>query len=154
MVGPRKFDPSELESTTPGSVLGFSDWLHVTQERVDQFAAATSDDQWIHTDTVRAAASSFGGTISHGYLILALLPALARTAYQVRGSEMTINYGLNRVRFITPVRVGSRVRTRHELHKLQRMVKAIHLVTDVTMWIEGNERTALVAQTISRIVLK
>src|SRR5580693_4866524 len=104
----------ELKAAT-GTELGVSDWLEIDQERIDRFAEATGDHQWIHTDPVRAESGPFGKTIAHGYLTLSLLPYFAVQNYRIEGGRMSVNYGLNKVRFITPVPVGSRLRGRTEL---------------------------------------
>ena len=101
--------PAELAESV-GAEIGASDWLVIGQDRIDQFAEATGDHQWIHVDAARAKEGPFGSTIAHGFLTLSLLPALLAEVYRVEGVRMGINYGLNRVRFINPVRVGSSVR--------------------------------------------
>ncbi len=98
-----------------GTVLGVSEWFAVDQARIDQFAAVTGDDQWIHVDPVRAAGGPFGTTIAHGHLTLSLLPVMVRTAFKLGDVRMTVNYGLNRVRFPAPVPVGSRLRGHFKL---------------------------------------
>ncbi|WP_436776569.1 MaoC family dehydratase [Yinghuangia sp. YIM S09857] len=98
-----------------GQILGTSDWVTVTQERIDRFADATGDHQWIHVDAERAEDGPFGGTIAHGYLTLALLPSFAAEIFRVDGLSMAVNYGVNKVRFPAPVPSGSRVRSTAEL---------------------------------------
>src|SRR5438094_10063812 len=98
-----------------GAEFGPSSWIDVPQEKIDAFAAATGDDQWIHVDPERAAAGPFGTTIAHGYLTLSLAPALLYELLEVDGARLIVNYGLNRVRFPAPVPVGSRVRMRAEV---------------------------------------
>jgi acyl dehydratase len=100
---------SELQ-TLIGTNLGTSDWFSIDQARIDQFAAVTGDDQWIHVEPARAAAGPFGTTVAHGHLTLSLLPVMVRSAFKVADVRMSVNYGLNRVRFPAPVPVGSRVR--------------------------------------------
>ena len=102
-------------STLVGQPLGTSDWLQVDQSRIDQFAQATGDHQWIHVDPQRAAEGPFGATVAHGFLTLSLVPLLSEQAFAIDDVRMGINYGLNRVRFITPVKVGSRVRAHFKL---------------------------------------
>src|SRR3954449_2343787 len=98
-----------------GEHLGYSDWHEITQERVNQFAEATGDHQWIHVDVERAKAGPFGGTIAHGFLTLSLLPAFLATAFRIEDVRSGLNYGLDKVRFIAPVPVGSRVRASFRL---------------------------------------
>src|SRR6202789_2269774 len=105
---------SELQALT-GSILGTSEWLSIDQARIDQFAAVTGDDQWIHVDPARAAAGPFGTTVGHGDLTLSLLPVMVRAACNVAEVHMTVNYGLNRVRFPAPVPAGSRLRGHFKL---------------------------------------
>jgi acyl dehydratase len=107
----RTFISVEELQQAVGEELGSSDWLLIEQSRVDLFAEATDDHQWIHVDAERAADGPFGGTIAHGYLTLSLLPRFGKEIYTVENMRTGINYGLNRVRFIHPVRVGSRVRS-------------------------------------------
>src|SRR5580704_15020666 len=92
-----------------GTVIGTSDWLQVDQARIDQFAEVTGDDQWIHVDPKRAAAGMFGSTVAHGFLTLSLIPFFVRSSHRVNGTRMSVNYGLNKVRFPAPVPVGSRL---------------------------------------------
>jgi acyl dehydratase len=140
-----------------GTVLGFSPWLAIDQERVDRFAAATGDDQFIHVDVQRAALTPFGGTIAHGFLTLSLIPMLSGQLLGttiVLGERLRINYGLNRVRFITPVRVGARVRLRVELLDVEQIgAEAVQTTQRCTIEIEGSARPACVAETILRYVL-
>ena len=105
----------EEMKATIGTELGVGDWLEVTQDRIDTFADATGDHQWIHVDAERAKQGPFGTTIAHGYLTLSLIPSLGGGGLGLDGVRMGINYGLDRVRFITPVKVGSRVRARRKL---------------------------------------
>jgi acyl dehydratase len=95
-----------------GQEIGVSPWVTVEQDRIDKFADATGDHQWIHVDPERAARGPFGSTIAHGFLTLSLIPALAWEVYTIEGARLSVNYGLNKLRFITPVKVGSRVRAR------------------------------------------
>jgi acyl dehydratase len=140
-----------------GQELSVGPWLEITQERVDAFAEVTGDHQWIHVEPVRAAASPFGGTIAHGYLTLSLLPLLGADSEGVRlelGSRISVNYGLNRVRFITPVRVGKRIRLRAMLLAVEVVADGVYqLVQQRTVEIEGEARPAMVAETISRLYL-
>jgi acyl dehydratase len=137
-----------------GEHLGTSDWVEVTQERVDTFAAATGDHQWIHVDVDRARAESpYGGPIAHGYLTLSLLPALGWQVYAVEGARMGVNYGSDRVRFPAPVPVGSRLRLHAVLVDAAPQADgALHMTVEQTLEIEGAPKPAVVAQTISRVV--
>lgn len=137
-----------------GESLGTSDWVEVTQERVDLFAEATGDHQWIHVDAERArSASPFGGPIAHGYLSLSLLPALGWQIYSTEGATMGVNYGSNKVRFPAPVPVGSRLRLSSVLLEATRRPDgAVHMVVEQTLEIEGQPKPAVVAETVSRVV--
>ena len=135
-----------------GSHLGYSDWLEITQERVNTFADATGDHQWIHVDPERAAAESpFGGPIAHGYLTLSLGPALMPQILSVSGVTMGVNYGLGKVRFVSPVPVGSRLRlgaALDEVRPLDGGWAQIHMT--FTFEVEGAEKPACVAEIIFR----
>ena len=133
-----------------GHDIGCSQWLAVDQSRIDQFAHATGDHQWIHTDPVRAAAGPFGATVAHGFLTLSLLPSLFETAFAIEDVRMGVNYGLNRVRFMSPVHVGSRVRGRFKLVSFEPLPGGAQLTVDATIEIEGADKPACVAQTVSR----
>lgn len=141
----------ELEAVV-GEELGVSDWQTVTQEQVDTFAEATGDHQWIHVDVERAEKGPFGGTIAHGYLTLSLIPSLVWQIYTVEGLSMGINYGSNKVRFPTPVPVGSRVRARASLTALNRGPHGAQSVVTVTVELEGSDKPACVAETVSVLV--
>ncbi|MDK1359461.1 MaoC family dehydratase [Arthrobacter sp. zg-Y1219] len=130
-----------------------SDWITIDQDRIDRFADATDDHQWIHTDPERAAAGPFGATIAHGFLILSLLPALASGRMSVDGTVMGINYGLDRVRFPHPVRVNSRVRTVSELAKVDITPAGVRVISNVTVELEGADKPAAVAESISLYVM-
>jgi acyl dehydratase len=133
-----------------GQPLGTSDWITIDQERIDRFAHATGDLQWIHTDPQRAAAGPFGATVAHGFLTLSLLPALFETGMQVADVRMGINYGLNKVRFPAPVRVGSRVRGHFVLLSCEPLPGGAQLVVQATIELEGSEKPVCVAETVSR----
>ncbi len=132
-----------------GEEIGVGNWLEITQERVDAFADATNDHQWIHVNAEMAAAGPFGTTIAHGFLTLSLVVDLAPTL-EIPGARMGINYGLDRVRFIAPVPVGSRIRARSKLVSVDEIPGGVHLKSEVTMEIEGGEKPAMVAETLSR----
>lgn len=135
-----------------GSSLGPTDWLEITQDRVNLFADATDDHQWIHVDPERAAGGPFGGTIAHGLLTLSLLPHFSHQLYTVDNIAMAINYGYNKVRFINPVRVGARLRARGEISKVDRLEGAVQAVTTITVEIEGADKPAAVAESIVRFI--
>jgi acyl dehydratase len=135
-----------------GEEFGIGDWLEVTQERIDQFADATGDHQWIHVDPEKAKSGPFGTTIAHGYLTLSLIPALGGGTLPIgQPIKMGINYGLDRVRFINPVKVGSRVRARRTLSDVSEVPGGVQLKVTVTVEIEGEEKPACVAETLSRL---
>lgn len=134
-----------------GREVATSDWLVITQDRIDAFAEATSDHQWIHVDSGRARAETpFGTTIAHGFLTLSLLSALMRDAVRVDGPRMTLNYGLNRVRFVSPVPSGSRIRARVALATVDDMGDSIQATWGVTIERESGDKPAVVAEWIVR----
>ncbi|MGA8038754.1 MAG: MaoC family dehydratase [Acidimicrobiia bacterium] len=134
-----------------GSEIGVSDWMEVTQDRVDAFADATDDHQWIHVDQQRAAQGPFGGTIAHGFLTLSLTVALAgQVELDVGSPKMAINYGLEKVRFPAPVPVGSRIRARVGLVSVSDVEGGIQVNRQVVIEVEGLEKPAMVAETVSR----
>jgi acyl dehydratase len=133
-----------------GKEVVVSDWVEVTQERIDGFAGATGDDQWIHVDPERSARESpYGATVAHGFLTLSLLPYLIR-GIDIQGARMGINYGLNRVRFTGPVPAGSRVRARFRLDAAEPIEGGVQSLWTVTVECEGQPRPALVAEWITR----
>ena len=140
---------SDLQARV-GQELGLSDWLLVDQSRIDRFADATGDHQWIHTDPVRAASGPFGVTVAHGFLTLSLLPLFYETGFTVGDGVMGINYGLNRVRFANPVRVGSRVRGHFKLLAYEPLEGGAQLTVQATIELEGAAKPACVAETVSR----
>ncbi len=136
-----------------GREIGVSDWLQINGERIAMFADATSDHQWIHLDEERAKNGPFGGPIAHGYLTLSLGPHLLRRIWRVDGLGMSINYGLNRVRFPSPVPVRSRLRLRAELRRLERLKGAVQVALGLTFEIEGSRKPACVAEALFRYYL-
>ena len=135
-----------------GQEIGVSDWVEITQERINQFAEATGDHQWIHVDVERAKKEMPGGkTIAHGYLTLSLIPWLTGGMLRVEGVTRGINYGSNKVRFTNMVAVGSRVRARQKLMAAEPRSGGIQLTNEVTIEIDGQQRPACVAETISLI---
>jgi acyl dehydratase len=135
-----------------GSQLGPTEWLEITQDRVNLFADATDDHQWIHVDPQRAANGPFGGTIAHGLLTLSLLPHFNHQLYTVENITMAINYGYNKVRFITPVRVGAKVRARAEISRVDQLDGAVQATMTTTVEIDGSEKPAAVAESIARFI--
>lgn len=132
-----------------GQEIGISDWVEVDQKRVNLFAEATGDHQWIHTDPERAAKESpFGGVIAHGYLTLSLTPALIDQVMPVDKLKMGVNYGLNKVRFPAPLAVGKRVRLRVFMKNTREIRGAIQTVMELTVEVEGQEKPACVAETL------
>ena len=133
-----------------GHDIGTSDWLLIDQARINLFAEATGDHQWIHIDPARASAGPFGAPIAHGFLTLSLLPVLFESAFAVADVRMGVNYGLNRVRFVSPVRVGSRVRGRFKLVSFEPLEGGAQLTVEATIELEGSVKPACVAETVSR----
>ena len=148
----KKFSGLEELVAAEGSQLGPTDWLEITQDRVNQFADATDDHQWIHVDPERAAKGPFGGTIAHGLLTLSLLPHFTSQMYTVDNIAMAINYGYNKVRFITPVKVGAKIRGRAELSKVDQLDGAVQATLTTTVEIEGSDKPAAVAESIVRFI--
>ncbi|HVE52678.1 MAG TPA: MaoC family dehydratase [Ramlibacter sp.] len=143
----------DLAAHVGGPPLGTSDWVTLDQQKVDAFAALTGDDHWIHVDTERAAREMpQGRTIVHGFLVLSLIPFLQRSVYTVRQRGKGLNYGCNRVRFTAPVAVGSRVRLRQSVKECVRLESATRITFESTIEVEGQERPALVAETLLQIL--
>jgi acyl dehydratase len=133
-----------------GKELGKSDWLTVDQEMIDRFAEATGDHQWIHVDVERARREMPGGkTIAHGYLTLSLIPRLTQSIVRIRKRSRGINYGSNKVRYLNPVKAGSRVRLVQGLKAAEPIEGGQRLIFDMTVEIDGEERPALIAETIA-----
>jgi acyl dehydratase len=133
-----------------GTLLGSSEWIEIDQARIDRFAAATDDHQWIHVDPERAAAGPFGGTIAHGFLTLSLLPLFFESTYAIADSAMGVNYGLNKVRFTSPVPVGSRLRAHMTLESFDDIDGGAQMQFDIVVEREGQQRPVCVAQAIVR----
>ncbi len=146
---PTKITLQELEARV-GSEVAVSPWFPVEQDRIDLFAKATGDHQWIHVDPERARQGPFGGTIAHGFLTLSLLSRMVGDALEVTGVRMSVNYGLNRVRFTSPVPSGSRVRTHLVLGKLEKIEGGVQVAWNATVEREGGERPCLVAEWLIR----
>ena len=141
--------PGELAAAV-GTHLGFGPWLEITQDRIDRFADATGDHQWIHVDADAAAAGPFGATIAHGYLTLALTNQFLPDIMRVDGASMGINYGVNKVRFPAPVLVGSKVRVGAQLTAAEEISGGVQAIVTVTVEIDGSTKPACVAETVSR----
>ncbi|KHO22217.1 MaoC family dehydratase [Mycolicibacterium setense] len=146
------FDGLDEFVAAKGTELGPTEWMEITQDRVNLFADATDDHQWIHVDPEKAAGGPFGGTIAHGLLTLSLLPHFTHQLYRVDNIAMAINYGYNKVRFITPVRVGSKVRARAAIADVAQLDGAVQATMTVTVEIEGSDKPAAVAESIVRFI--
>ncbi|RNL86868.1 MaoC family dehydratase [Halostreptopolyspora alba] len=133
-----------------GTDLGHSSWLRITQERVDTFAEATDDHQWIHVDPERAKEGPFGGPIAHGYLTLSLLIPMFSELLNIEGVSMAINYGLNKVRFVEPVPVGSHIRLAASLGEVTDVANGVQVLVDGTVELQGSEKPACAAQAVYR----
>ena len=140
----------ELESRV-GEEVGVSPWEEISQARIDQFAKATEDFQWIHVDTARAKDSPFGGTIAHGFLTLSMLPKLTESTFEYSDRKMGVNYGLNKVRFTSPVPAGAKIRARFVLAKFEKIEgNGVQTTWGVTFEREGGEKPVCVAESIGR----
>ncbi|WP_109478182.1 MaoC family dehydratase [Paraburkholderia sp. C35] len=139
----------ELKSLV-GTVIGVSEWTLVDQERIQQFADATGDHQWIHLDVERAKQGPFGTTIAHGFLTVSLVPAMMESAFKIEGIATAVNYGLNRVRFPSPVPVNSKVRGSFKLQEYQELTGGAQLTFEVTMEIEGREKPVCFCESLGR----
>jgi acyl dehydratase len=144
-------DLAEL-TAAEGTELGPTDWLLIDQARIDQFAQATDDHQWIHVDPERAANGPYGSTIAHGLLTLSLLPHFMHDLYRVDGVAMAINYGFNKVRFITPVPTGARVRAASKLTSVAEVSGGVQATLTTTIEVEGSAKPAAVVESIVRYV--
>ena len=133
-----------------GEHLGYSEWLEVTQERVNEFAEATGDHQWIHVDPERAKAGPFGGPIAHGYLTISLAPMLLPQVMRVEGIQMGVNYGINKLRFPSPVPVGSKLRVGAALADVEDIAGGAQVTLDLTFEVEGKDKPSCVAQAVYR----
>ena len=146
----RRFATLAELQTLVGQDIGESDWITVDQQRINLFAEATGDHQWIHVDPVRAAAGPFGTTVAHGFLTLSLLPEMSASAFAIDEAKMGVNYGLNRVRFPAPVPVNSRLRGRFKLLSYEAIPGGAQMVVEVTMEREGSPKPVCVAESIVR----
>ncbi|TPQ18893.1 MaoC family dehydratase [Streptomyces sporangiiformans] len=150
MAEPRIFTSADELKAAVGEQLGHSDWLEIDQKRIDLFAEATGDHQWIHVDPEKAAAGPFGTTIAHGYLTLSLLPTLVPQVLRVENVQMGVNYGTNKVRFPSPVPVGSRLRASAVLKEVTEAGGGVQITTAVTVEREGGDKPVCVAESVSR----
>ena len=140
---------AEIERDVGGDA-AVSDWIEITQRRIDLFADATGDHQWIHVDPERAKAGPFGTTIAHGFMTLSLLPEMGASAIRVDDVRMGVNYGLNKVRFTAPVPSGSRVRGHFKLLKFERLEGGAQLTYEVRMELEGSDKPVCIAESVGR----
>jgi acyl dehydratase len=149
---PRAISGLDELRTLVGQRLGTSDWLEITQARVDAFADGTDDHQWIHCDPERARRESpYGGTVAHGFLTLSLCNVLSQQVFRIEQVRMVLNYGLNRVRFPGPVRVGSRIRMSSDLLEVKETRSGVQMVCKQTFEVEGEARPACIAETVVRL---
>ena len=144
----RVFTTFDQLTEAVGEDLGSTDWLEVTQERVDAFAEATGDHQWIHVDVERARSGPFGGTIAHGYLTLSLIPQFTPQLFDLDTPGAKLNYGVNKVRFPNPVKVGSKIRANAEITEVTDVLAGKQMVTRYTIEIDGESKPACVAETV------
>ena len=145
------FDSVAAVLAAQGRDLGTTDWITITQARIDTFAEATGDHQWIHVDPVRAQDGPFGACVAHGYLTLALANLFLPQLVQYERMKMGVNYGCDKVRFPAPVKVGSRVRGRGEVIRAEQIAAGVQVVVRITVEIEGAEKPGCVVDTISRL---
>lgn len=149
----RVFTSFDEFAALKGEHLGYGEWHVVDQERINRFADATGDHQWIHVDPERAKDGPFGATIAHGYLTLSMIPALGKDIFRLDGPKMLVNYGTEKVRFPSPVTVGSRVRVGAELLDVREVAQGKQLVVKYTVEIDGQAKPACVAESVVLVVL-
>ncbi|NUQ98914.1 MAG: MaoC family dehydratase [Streptomyces sp.] len=150
MAEPRIFRSADELKAAVGEQLGYTDWLEIDQKRIDLFAEATGDHQWIHVDPEKAAAGPFGTTIAHGYLTLSLLPLFGPQLMSVEGVKMGVNYGTNKVRFPAPVPVGSRLRATGKISSVEDVPGGVQLAVAYTVEREGGDKPVCVAESVAR----
>ncbi|MFD5817819.1 MaoC family dehydratase [Streptomyces sp. NPDC127038] len=150
MAEPRTFATVDELRDAVGEQLGYTDWVEIEQKRIDLFAEATGDHQWIHVDPEKAAAGPFGTTIAHGYLTLSLLPLFGPQLISVEGVRMGVNYGTNKVRFPAPVPVGSRLRSTATITAVDEVPGGVQVSVAFTVEREGGEKPVCVAESVSR----
>lgn len=146
------FSSADEIRTVIGTELGHSEWVEIDQARIDTFAQATNDHQWIHVDPERAATGPFGGTIAHGYLTASLIPHLVGQIFKI-DAKMAVNYGLNKVRFPAPVPVGSKVRATSVIQSVTEVGDAIEVVTATTISVQDAKKPSVVAEHVGRYYL-
>lgn len=139
----------ELESKV-GQEVGISPWVEMSQARIDLFAKATEDFQWIHVDPARAKDSPFGSTIAHGFLTLSMLPKLSESTFEFSDRKMGVNYGLNRVRFTAPVPAGAKIRARFTLARYEKLDGGVQVTWNVSIEREGGDKPVMIAESIGR----
>ena len=144
----RVFTSFDQLTDAVGEDLGTTDWLEITQDRVDAFADATGDHQWIHVDVDRAKEGPFGGTIAHGYLTLSLIPQFTPQLFSLETPGARLNYGVNKVRFPNPVKVGSKIRATAQIAEVSDVPAGKQMITRYTIEIEGEAKPACVAETV------
>jgi acyl dehydratase len=149
-MSPRVINGVDELKSLVGEHLGYSDWMEITQERVNQFADATGDHQWIHVDVERAKEGPFGGPIAHGYLTLSLGPVLQTEVFRLEGFSMGVNYGANKIRFPAPVPVGSKLRLGVKLLSVEDIAGGIQMVSEFTFEVEGASKPSCVAEVVLR----
>jgi acyl dehydratase len=149
-MAPRHIESIEALKGLIGEHLGYSEYMDVSQERVNKFAEATGDFQWIHIDVERAKSGPFGGPIAHGYLTLSLGPMLYPTVVRIDGFSMGVNYGANKIRFPSPVPVGSRVRLGVKLLEVEEIANGVQMTMEFTFECEGSSKPSCVAEIIFR----
>lgn len=153
MAEPRVFAGVEELKAAVGEPLGHTEWLEVDQKRIDLFAEATGDHQWIHVDPEKAAAGPFGTTIAHGYLTLSLLPLFGPQLIKVENVKMGVNYGTNKVRFPSPVPVGSRLRATATINGVEDVAGGVQVTVGFVVEREGGDKPVCVAESVSRYYL-
>ena len=153
MAEPRIFRSVDELKAAVGEQLGYTDWLEIDQKRIDLFAEATGDHQWIHVDPEKAAAGPFGTTIAHGYLTLSLLPLFGPQLMGVEGVRMGVNYGTNKVRFPAPVPDGSRLRATARISAVEDVAGGVQVAVAYTVEREGGDKPVCVAESVARFYL-
>lgn len=148
----RIFNDRQEIADAAGQELGVSEWVQITQDRIDMFADATGDRQWIHVDVERAAEGPFGATVAHGYLTLSMLPFLGAQVFAFAGHVARVNYGLNKVRFVSPVRVNAKIRIRVEMLEVLDVEKGQQVTLQHTIEIRGEDKPACVAETVTLLM--
>ena len=148
------FKSLEELSRQVGGPLGTSEWIEVTQARIQKFADATDDHQWIHLDAERAKSGPFGSTVAHGFLTLSLLPSITASAYKVEGMGMAVNYGLNKVRFPAPLPADRRIRGHIKLLTFEPISAGAQITTETQIELEGSKKPVCVAEGVARLYVK